>query len=144
VPSGLNVSGIVIVLGVFDPACSEGEFLVVLEELVAGAIGANQTTSLGVTCGRQWMIRRIIEEAYRCTIREKQASLAIIEDRSVRYIPASGQSSPTQVSIGSLTVGHRHTLIPTFRRLDNVREIVDMMGVERQLTSAGWLLIARQ
>jgi hypothetical protein len=72
VPSGLNVSGVVVVLGVLDPACSEGEFLVVLEELVAGAIGANQTTSLGVTCGCQRMIRRIIEEAYRCTIRESR------------------------------------------------------------------------
>lgn len=52
VPAGLDVGGVVVVLGVLDPAGSEGEFLVVLEELVAGAIGADESTVLGVTCRR--------------------------------------------------------------------------------------------
>lgn len=45
------MGSIVVVLGVLNPAGSEREFLVVLEILVAGAIGADKTTSLGVTCG---------------------------------------------------------------------------------------------
>lgn len=53
-PSGLDVGSIVIVLGVLDPTCSEGKFLLVLEELVTGAIGTDENTSLGVTCGCQW------------------------------------------------------------------------------------------
>lgn len=73
-PAGLDVGGVVVVLGVLDPAGSEGEFLVVLEELVAGAIGADEFTVLGVTCKRSIssvMIHREVLEAYRCTIRRK-------------------------------------------------------------------------
>lgn len=40
-PSGLDLGGIIVVLGVFDPPSSQRQLLVVLEELVAGAIGAN-------------------------------------------------------------------------------------------------------
>lgn len=50
VPAGLDLAGIVVVLGVVDPAGSEGEFLEVLVEFVAGAIGADEGTGLGVTC----------------------------------------------------------------------------------------------
>lgn len=49
VPSGLNLGGVVVVLGVLDPARSEGQFLVVLKVLVARAIGTDETTVLGVT-----------------------------------------------------------------------------------------------
>lgn len=51
VPAGLDVGGVVVVLGVLDPAGSQRQFLVVLEELVAGAVGTHETTVLGVTCG---------------------------------------------------------------------------------------------
>jgi hypothetical protein len=53
VPSGLDVGSIVIVLGVLDPTRSEGKFLLVLEELVTSAIGTDENTSLGITCGCQ-------------------------------------------------------------------------------------------
>lgn len=47
-PSGLDLGGVVVVLGVLDPARAEGQLLVVLEELVAGAVGAYQGACLGV------------------------------------------------------------------------------------------------
>jgi hypothetical protein len=50
------MSSIVIVLGVLDPACSEGKFLIVLKELVTGAIGTDENTSLGITCDCQQAI----------------------------------------------------------------------------------------
>lgn len=50
VPAGLDLAGVVVVLGVIDPAGSEGQFLEVLVEFVAGAIGADEGTGLGVTC----------------------------------------------------------------------------------------------
>jgi hypothetical protein len=43
------LGGVVVVLGVLDPARSEGQFLVVLKVLVARAIGTDETTVLGVT-----------------------------------------------------------------------------------------------
>jgi hypothetical protein len=53
------MGSIVVVLGVLNPAGSERQFLIVLEVLVAGAIGADKTTSLGITCGCQWVIRQL-------------------------------------------------------------------------------------
>lgn len=50
VPAGLDLAGVVVVLGVVDPAGAEGQFLVVLVEFVAGAIGADEGSGLGVTC----------------------------------------------------------------------------------------------
>jgi hypothetical protein len=50
VPAGLDLSGVVVVLGVVDPAGTERQFLGVLVELVAGAIGADEGSGLGVTC----------------------------------------------------------------------------------------------
>lgn len=51
VPSGLDLGGIVVVLGVFDPARAEGEFLHVFKELVSGAVLADQSSGFGVACG---------------------------------------------------------------------------------------------
>lgn len=51
VPAGLDVGGIVVVLGVVDPAGSEGQFLEVLVVFVAEAILADEGTVFGVTCG---------------------------------------------------------------------------------------------
>lgn len=48
VPAGLDLAGVIVVLGVLDPASAQGKFLVVLEEFVAGAVGANEGTCLGV------------------------------------------------------------------------------------------------
>lgn len=50
VPSGLDLAGVVVVLGVLDPAGAQGKLLHVLEELVAGAIGADIAAKLGITC----------------------------------------------------------------------------------------------
>lgn len=49
VPSGLDLTGIVVVLGVLDPAGTKGQLLHVLEELVAGAVSADVATELGIT-----------------------------------------------------------------------------------------------
>lgn len=48
VPSGLDVGGVVVVLGVLDPAGAEGQLLVVLEELVAGAVLADEGACFGI------------------------------------------------------------------------------------------------
>lgn len=50
VPSGLDLAGVVVVLGVFDPAGAQGQLLHVLEELVAGAVSTDVATELGITC----------------------------------------------------------------------------------------------
>lgn len=50
VPAGVDLAGVVVVLGVVDPAGSEGQFLEVLVEFVAGAIGADEGAGLCVTC----------------------------------------------------------------------------------------------
>lgn len=48
VPSGLDLGGVVVVLGVLDPAGAEREFLHVFEELVSGAVLADQSSGFGV------------------------------------------------------------------------------------------------
>lgn len=50
VPAGLDLAGVVVVLGEVDPAGAEGQFLEVLVEFVAGAIGADEGSGLCVTC----------------------------------------------------------------------------------------------
>ncbi len=40
VPARLNLGGVVVVLGVLDPAGAEGQLVAIFEELVAGAVGA--------------------------------------------------------------------------------------------------------
>lgn len=50
VPSRLDLAGVVVVLGVLNPARAQGELLVVLEELVAGAVGADEGSCFGVAC----------------------------------------------------------------------------------------------
>lgn len=96
VPSGLDLGGVVVVLGVLNPARSEGQFLVVLKELVARAIGTDETTVLGVTCAGQRESRIVRIGTYRCTIRSKQTSLVKLEWFGGRHIPATVGSNPTQ------------------------------------------------
>ena len=48
VPAGLDLGGVEVVLGVLDPAGAQGQLLVVLEELVAGAVLADQGAGFGV------------------------------------------------------------------------------------------------
>jgi hypothetical protein len=54
VPSRLDLTGVVIVLGVLNPARTQGELLVVLEELVAGAVGADEGSGFGVAWRIGW------------------------------------------------------------------------------------------
>lgn len=89
VPAGLDVGGVVVVLGVVDPAGSEGQFLEVLVVFVAGAIGADEGTGLGVTClagVRRCAAAGLRERrrwAYRCTVRGEIAkSYALAMRRS--------------------------------------------------------------
>ncbi len=48
VPARFNVPRVVVVLGVLDPARAQRELLLVLEELVARAVGADQGAGFGV------------------------------------------------------------------------------------------------
>lgn len=82
VPAGLDMTGVVVVLGVVDPAGAKGQFLVVLVELVAGAIGADEGSSLCVTCLLQLegILSRDGERrgwAYRCTVRGEVRALCV-------------------------------------------------------------------
>lgn len=52
-------------LGVLDPASSERKFFVVLEVFVAGAIGTDETTVLGVTCMSRSAIRPLLDRDVR-------------------------------------------------------------------------------
>lgn len=49
-PAGLDVGGVVVVLGVLDPTRAQGQLLQVLKVLVAGAILAHELSVLGITC----------------------------------------------------------------------------------------------
>lgn len=51
-PAGLDLGGVVVVLGVLDPARAEGQLVAVFEELVAGAVGAYQAAVFRVTYRR--------------------------------------------------------------------------------------------
>lgn len=82
VPAGLDVGGVVVVLGVVDPAGSQGQFLEVLVVFVSGAIGANEGSGLGVTCllGSEAVTLRDEERrrwAYRCTVRGELRELCV-------------------------------------------------------------------
>lgn len=63
-PAGLDLRSVVVVLGVLDPAGSQGQFLHVLEVFVAGAVGANETAVFGITyvllLGRGKKISRVV------------------------------------------------------------------------------------
>ena len=50
VPQGLDVRRVVVVLGVVDPARAEGEFVLVLEELVAELVDTYEGAGFGVAC----------------------------------------------------------------------------------------------
>ena len=85
VPPGLDVRGVVVVLGVLDPARAQGQLLVVLEELVARAVRANERACLGVA------------DVLSCVF------LAIVSGNRRRGgfegVPPSGQSSPGSRSV---------------------------------------------
>lgn len=51
VPARVDLAGVVVVLGELNPARAQGELLWVLEELVAGAIGADEAAVFGVAWG---------------------------------------------------------------------------------------------
>lgn len=73
VPAGLDRAGVVVVLGEVDPAGAEGQFLEVLVEFVAGAIGADEGSGLCVTClaGVRGNVAEGLGEmgwAHRCTV----------------------------------------------------------------------------
>lgn len=57
VPAGVDLGGVVVVLGVLDPAGAQGQLLAVLEELVARAVLADEAAVLGVACARMSVSR---------------------------------------------------------------------------------------
>ena len=50
VPERLDLRGVVVVLGVVDPARAQREFFLVLEELVAELVDAYESAGFGVAC----------------------------------------------------------------------------------------------
>lgn len=52
VPARVDLGGVVVVLGVLDPAGAQGQLLAVFEEAVARAVGADEAAVLCVACAR--------------------------------------------------------------------------------------------
>jgi hypothetical protein len=91
VPSGLDVRGVVVVLGVLDPARAQGQLLVVLEELVARAVRANERAGLGVSD-----VLDVCVLSYR--VRESGSG-------AFEGVPPSGRSSPASRSVCAQLAG---------------------------------------
>lgn len=117
VPAGLDLGGVEVVLGVLDPAGAEGKFLVVLEELVAGAIGADETTVLGVTDVLNIPILASFSFHLPLLVRmmsgrgppSREAQAVGRPGGRFSYIPTSGPGSPVA-----------HEMLETFRSIDQI------------------------
>jgi len=62
VPARVDLGGVVVVLGVLDPAGAQGQLLAVLEEAVARAVGADEAAVLCVTCARSHVVSQAVSE----------------------------------------------------------------------------------
>jgi hypothetical protein len=118
VPAGLDVGGVEVVLGVLDPSGTEGQLLVVFEELVASAVLAYEATVLGVTwCGLapRSTIEGVSASAAIRSLRRTDVLFGGDEERLAKTqgkagirivnVPTSGPSSPAHENVSIAPAG---------------------------------------